>query len=336
MAAKRETSAPPPRPPDSPESLVKRAALASGFSLVGIAGASASPRSTDAFERWVAGGNHAEMKCLSGGAAKRRNPALLLEGAKSVVTVAVNYYSPEKERWNREAAREGRGETAIYAHGRDYHDGMGEMLTDLRRRLENLFPGIAARTMVDTEPISERDFAARSGIAWLGKNTCAISPEYGSWILLGELITDLALDPDQPLESLCGRCTRCVDSCPTGALSEFVLDANKCISYLTIEKRGDIPREFHRPIGRNLFGCDECQRVCPFNKAARESVVFPADERNGIVKMALEDLRVIPDEMFKELARGTAIARCKASGIRRNAAIVIENAGRGGADELAT
>jgi epoxyqueuosine reductase len=331
----RETSAPPPRPPDSPESLVKSAALAAGFSLVGIAGASASPRSTDAFERWVAGGNHAEMKYLSGGAAKRKNPALLLEGAKSVVSVAVNYYSRDKERWNREAARQGRGETAIYAHGRDYHDVMGEMLSDLRRRLEHLFPGIAARAAVDTEPISERDFAAQSGIAWLGKNTCAISPEYGSWVLLGELITDLPLVPDQPLESLCGRCTKCVDSCPTGALSEYVLDANKCISYLTIEKRGDIPEVFRRSIGRNLFGCDECQRVCPFNKTARESAVFPAGGRNGIVKMTLEELRVIPDGKFKELARGTAIARCKPGGIRRNAAIVIENAGRGGEDPAA-
>jgi epoxyqueuosine reductase len=328
----RETSAPPPRPPDSPESLVKRAALAAGFSLVGIAGASASPGSADVFERWVAGGNHAEMKYLAGGAAKRKNPALLLKGAKSVVSVAVDYYSREKEQWNRGAAREGRGETAIYAHGRDYHDVMGEMLSDFRGRLEILFPGIAARAAVDTEPISERDFAAQSGIAWLGKNTCAISSEYGSWILLGELITDLALNPDKPLASLCGRCTRCVDSCPTGALSEGVLDANKCISYLTVEKRGDIPGEFHRPIGRNLFGCDECQRVCPFNKAARESAVFSAGVRNGIVKMTLEDIRVIPDEKFKELARGTAIARCKSSGIRRNAAIVIENIGRGEKD----
>lgn len=332
MAAKRETNGPPLRPPDSPESLVKRAALAAGFSLAGISGASASSRSAEVFERWIGGGKHAEMKYLSGGAPKRKNPALLLQGAKSVVSVAANYYSREKALWNREAAREGRGEAAMYAHGRDYHDVLGEMLSDLRRRLEALFPGIAARGVVDTEPISERDFAAQSGIAWLGKNTCAISPEYGSWILLGELITDLPLVPDTPLEGLCGRCTRCIDSCPTGALSEYVLDANKCISYLTVEKRGDIPAEFRRPIGRNLFGCDECQRVCPFNKVAGESVVLPAGERNGIVKMALEDLRIIPDEEFRELSRGTAIARCKSSGIRRNAGIVCENIGRGGED----
>jgi len=333
MAAKREIDGSPPGPPDSPESLVKSAALSAGFSLVGIASVSPSPRSAEAFDRWIAEGKHAEMKYLSGGADKRKNPALLLEGAKSVICVAVNYYSRAKEDWNRTAAGDGRGETAMYAHGRDYHEVMGGMLSDLRARLDELFPGIAARPVVDTEPISERDLAAQAGIAWLGKNTCAISPRYGSWILLGELITDLALAADEPLRSLCGRCTRCIDSCPTGALSEYVLDANRCISYLTIEHRGDIPAGFHRPIGRNLFGCDECQRVCPFNKVARESVVFAAGERNGIVKMTLEDLRVIPDGEFKELARGTAIARCKAPGIRRNAGIVIGNAGREGEGE---
>ena len=329
----KETSARSPRRADSSESLVKNAALETGFSLAGIAVAAASPRSTAVFERWIGEGKHAEMKYLSGGANKRKNPSLLLEGAKSVVCVAVNYYSQAKEGWNRSAAREGRGEVALYAHGRDYHEVMTEMLSDLGARLERLFPGVRTRAAVDTEPISERDFAIQSGVAWLGKNSCVISTRYGSWIFLGELVTDLVLQPDPPLESLCGRCTRCIDACPTGALSEFVLDANKCISYMTIEKRGDIPGEFHRAIGRNLFGCDECQRVCPFNEVARESAVFPAGERNRIVEAALEDLRIIPDERFGELARGTAITRCKPSGIRRNAGIILENIGRGAGEE---
>jgi epoxyqueuosine reductase len=325
----------PPRRPGSPESLVESAALAAGFSLAGISRAAAGPRSTEVFDRWIAGGKHADMKYLAGGADKRRNPALLLEGAKSVVSVAADYYSREKEMWNRAAAANGRGETAMYAHGRDYHLVVGEMLADFRSRLERLFPGVRARAVVDTEPVSERDFASQAGIAWIGKNTCAITPEYGSWIVLGELITDLDLVPGAPLESLCGRCTRCIDSCPTGALSERVLDANRCISYLTIEKRGEIPGEFRRAIGRNLFGCDECQRVCPFNGAPRESAVFPAGARNEIVKMSAEELRTIPDGKFGELSRSTAIARCKAAGIRRNAGIVIENESRGGAGDAA-
>jgi len=313
------------RPPDSPESLVKSAALETGFSLAGIATTAASARSTAVFERWIGEGRHGEMRYLSGGADKRKDPSLLLEGAKSVVCVGVNYYSRAKERWNRDAASEGRAEVATYAHGRDYHEVMTGMLARLGLRLERIFPGVRTRPVVDTEPISERDFAIRAGIAWLGKNTCVISPEYGSWILLGELFTDLSLRADSPLESRCGRCARCIDSCPTGALSEFVLDATKCISYLTIEKRGEIPGEFHRPIGRNLFGCDECQRVCPFNRAARESVVFPAGERNALTGMKVEDLRVISDDEFKERARNTAIGRCKPEGIRRNAEIVSRN-----------
>jgi len=320
------------RPPDSPESLVKNAALDTGFSLAGIATAAASPRSTAVFERWIGEGKHGEMRYLSGGAGKRKDPSLLLEGAKSVVCVGVNYYSREKEQWNRGALREGRAEVALYAHGRDYHEVMGELLGELRRRLETLFPGIRTRPVVDTEPLSERDFAIQSGIAWLGKNTCVISAEYGSWIFLGELITDLVLQADSPLESLCGRCARCVDACPTGALAEYVLDATKCISYLTIEKRGEIPGEFHRSIGRNLFGCDECQRVCPLNRAARESVVFPAGERNELAGMKLEDLRVISDDEFKERARHTAIERCKPGGMRRNAEIVSRNGRTQGGD----
>jgi epoxyqueuosine reductase len=321
----RKTNESPAGPGGSRESLVKQTALAAGFSLVGIAGAAATASSTEVFERWIAQRKHAGMKYLSGGAPKRRDPSVLLPGARSVICVAVDYHSRVKEEWNRSARREGRGEVAMYAHGRDYHEVVREMLEDLGRRLETIFPGAATRAVVDTEPISERDFALQAGVAWLGKNTCVISPGYGSWILLGELFTDLDLVPDAPLESLCGRCARCIDACPTGALAEYVLDANRCISYLTIENRGEIAEEFHRAIGTNLFGCDECQRVCPYNRAPRESSVFPALERNALVTIRLEALRVISDEEFKLRARGTAIERCKPRGMRRNAGIVLRN-----------
>lgn len=315
------------KPParSSPESLIENAALEVGFSLVGIANVSSSPRSCLVFERWVHEGKHGGMGFLSGGAGKRRNPGLLLEGAKSVVCVAVNYYSRAKEEWNRRAAADDRGRVAIYAHGRDYHDVLTEMLKELERRLETLFPGVKTRAVVDTEPISERDFALRAGIAWLGKNTCVISPAYGSWIFLGELFTNLALEPGAPLRSLCGTCTKCIGSCPTGALEEYLLDANKCIAYLTIEKRGEIPGEFHEAIGGNLFGCDECQRACPYNKAPHESLFFGGDDRNAITGMRIGDLLNISDDDFEKLARGTAMERCKPEGIRRNARIVAVN-----------
>jgi epoxyqueuosine reductase len=313
------------RPESSPEQLVKSAAYDAGFSLAGIAAASASPRSTVVYQKWIREGRHGEMRYLSGGANKRKDPALLLEGAKSVVCVGVNYYAKSKEDWNRRASEDGRGEVAIYAHGRDYHEVMSGMLGDLERRLRAMFPGMRARSVVDTEPISERDFAVQSGIAWLGKNTCVISPEYGSWIFLGELMTTLDLEPDAPLRSLCGTCTKCIDACPTGALDPYFMDANKCISYLTIEKRGEIAPEFHSAIGRNLFGCDECQRVCPFNEAARESVVFAGAEPGALTRMTLDELVRLGDAEFKEFSRHSAIGRCKAHGMRRNAAIVAGN-----------
>ncbi len=322
-----------PRRPDrsSPESPIERAAFDVGFSLVGIAAVSPSPISESAFERWIRAGMHGEMTYLSEGADKRRNPALLLDGAKSIVCVGVDYYSREKVEWNRGARLNDRGRVALYAHGRDYHDVMHRMLGDLEARLRPLFPGVRTRAVVDTEPISERDLAIRAGIGWLGKNTCVISPVYGSWMFLGELLTDLALEPSTPLETLCGDCTNCIDSCPTGALDGFALDARKCIAYLTIEKRGEIPLEFHRAIGDRLFGCDECQNACPFNARARESVVFNGDDRNALVRMRIDELAGIPDGRFLELARHSVIRRCKSEGIRRNAGIVAKNRAR--ADE---
>ena len=309
----------------SPESLIERTALEVGFSLVGIAELSPAPRSESVFERWIRDGMHGEMTYLAEGAEKRRNPVQLLEGAKSVVCVAADYHSCEKEEWNRRARPDGRARVAAYAHGRDYHDVMLGMLREFEERLRAVFPGMRARAVVDTEPVSERDFALRAGIGWLGKNTCVISSLHGSWIFLGELVTNLSLHPGAPLETLCGECTKCIDACPTGALEAFALDARKCIAYLTIEKRGEISAEFHAGIGDRLFGCDECQKACPFNERARESVVFNGADRNAIVRMRIDELVDISDERFQAIARGTAIIRCKGAGIRRNARIVAKN-----------
>lgn len=309
----------------SPESLVEKAAFDAGFSLAGVSGISPVPRAESAFERWITGGLHGEMRYLAHQAAKRNDPRLLLEGARSVVCVAVDYYSSEKEQRNRAARTEGRGEVALYAQGRDYHDVVREMLAGLEGRLRALFPGVRTRGFVDAGPVGERALALGAGIGWLGKNTCVISPRYGSWIFLGEIVTDLALEPGSPLETLCGDCRKCIDACPTGALDAFVLDARKCISYLTIEKRGEIPEVFHRAIGDRLFGCDECQRVCPFHALARESTVFGAAERNLLVDTKVDVLVDIADENFHALARGTAMRRCGPEGMRRNARIVAGN-----------
>ncbi|UCH85520.1 MAG: tRNA epoxyqueuosine(34) reductase QueG [Candidatus Latescibacterota bacterium] len=315
--------------PGDRETFVRESALDVGFSLVGIADLVPDPESGRAFDRWIKAGRHGDMRYLSGGADKRHDPRLLLEGARSAVCVAVNYYSKSKIDRNRSAPSEGKGEVAIYAQGQDYHTVVGDMLGELDRRLKGRFAGMESRIVVDTQPISERDLAIRAGIGWLGKNTCVISPGYGSWIFLGELIINVPLRSDKPLDTLCGSCTACIDACPTGAIVEpFVIDANKCISYLTIEKRGDIPEDYHRSIGSRLFGCDTCQLVCPFNIAATESVLFGARDVNPIIKRPLTELTVIGNEEFEKFTRDSAISRCKPAGMRRNAFITAGNIAR--------
>ncbi|MFQ5510901.1 MAG: tRNA epoxyqueuosine(34) reductase QueG [Candidatus Krumholzibacteriia bacterium] len=316
----------------SAETLIKGAAREAGFSDAGIADIKPSPESDRAYDRWIQQGKHGEMRYLSGGADKRHDPGLLLPGARSVVSVALNYYSEARAERNETQIEEGKGVFSLYAHGRDYHSVLTEMLTEFDGRLRRFFPGMESAICVDTQPISERDLAVRAGIAWLGKNTMAISPEFGSWVFLGELVTNLELRSDAPLRSLCGSCTRCMDACPTGALDEaYTLDATKCISYLTIEKRGDIPREFHRAISGNLFGCDDCQRACPFNDYPSDSNVFTGEPPNRLVGMSLRELSEVGDEDFRELTRDSAIGRCKAAGLRRNARIVARNLGDTGA-----
>ena len=310
----------------SAEALIKSAAYDIGFSEVGIAGVEPSQESNRTFDRWIDRGLHGDMRYLSGGRDKRHDPGLLLPGARSVICVAVNYYSQVADRRNQQRRDAGEGVFSLYAQERDYHLVLGEMLAELERRLKDFFTGMESAASVDTQPISERDLAVTAGIAWLGKNTMAISPEFGSWIFLGELITNLELAAGVPLRTLCGSCTRCMDACPTGALDEaYVLDATKCISYLTIEKRGEIPAEFHGSIADNLFGCDDCQSVCPFNNYARDSRVFTGRDTNPLLAMTLGTLADLPDEKFRELSHDSAIDRCKPQGMRRNARIVGRN-----------
>lgn len=251
---------------------IKRSALDAGFDLAGIAPISAWQDLEFAHD-WVEKGCGGEMAYLKN--PKRRDPRLILPSAQSVICAGLVYnaalpYSTEACSGSMDTTEPdggARGWISRYAWGRDYHEAMRERLERLRAAIERLAPEVETRVYVDTGPIVERAFARLSGIGWAGKNTCLINQEKGSWIFLGVIITSLALDPDMPAFDRCGSCTRCLNACPTGALTEaYVMDASRCIAYLNIELKGSIPERFRAAIGANVFGCDICQDVCPWNR----------------------------------------------------------------------
>lgn len=248
----------------------------------------------------------------------RVNPSVYVPLARTAVVTAWPYGAPSAV---------SRPSVAAYSVGPDYHDVLREKLNDLLafvRRISS--PGVQGWACVDTSPVLERDLAMRAGIGWIGKNTCLITPGVGSWFLLGELFLDLELEPDAPFPEPghCGTCTRCLDACPTRAFSaRYVLDARKCISYLTIENKGEIPEELRPAVGQNVFGCDICQQVCPYNSKMIDRI----DNSND----PLELLELDEDE-FRERFRGTPFFRTKRRGMVRNACVVLGN--RGNSDAI--
>lgn len=306
-----------------PESLVKAHAYALGFDLVGIARL-AQAETAQAFDEWLDRGYAGEMDYMPRTAAKRRDARLPFPGARSAIVVAMDY-----------GGREPAGPVARYARGDDYHDVLLDRLNALRRRVEETVGRpIAGKAYVDTGPILERDLARRAGLGWFGKNTMLINPGRGSFFFLGELLLDLELEPDAPFATEhCGTCRRCIDACPTGAIvDEHVLDSTRCISYLTIELKGDIPSEWHAAIGESIYGCDICQDVCPWNeKFARpvrdagfrpRSAVAGKDART----LAGELLEMSQDD-FAAAYKGSPMKRAKLRGLKRNAALALRNVG---------
>jgi epoxyqueuosine reductase len=306
------------------EDLVKAQAYGLGFDLVGIT--SLGPVETaPAFDAWVENGYAGEMDYLPRGAAKRHDSRLPFSGATSAIVVALDY-----------GGREPGGPVARYARGDDYHEVMTERLNELHRWLQLEVGGaVAGKPYVDTGPILERDLARRAGLGWFGKNTNLINPRLGSFFFIGSLLVDLELVPDAPFETdRCGSCTRCLDACPTQAFVEpRVLDATRCISYLTIELKGEIPEQFHDAIGSNVYGCDICQDVCPYNvKFARDlrEPVFAARDviRDRDAGTLARDLVTMGDEEFRSAFRRSPMKRAKLRGLARNAAVVLKNMAR--------
>jgi epoxyqueuosine reductase len=322
---------------------VKRAAEDAGFELCGIAPASHAPE-LDYFPAWIAAGHAGEMKYMEArddrGDLKRASLARVAPWARSVVVCAINYNTaqPYSTELNDGLSNASRGWISRYAWGHeDYHESVLRRLRQvedaLRQAAEAQSPTgsageLVARSYVDTGPIVERVFAKYAGVGWIGKNTCIINQKKGSWLFLGVILTSLELEPDLPAPDRCGTCTRCIDACPTDALiAPYQLDSNLCISYLTIEKRGEIPEEMRAGMGRHVFGCDICQDVCPWNRKAPATSAPEFAPRPELVNPALDWLAEISEEEFRSAFRGSPVRRAKRSGLRRNAVIAAGNSG---------
>ena len=300
---------------------VKARALALGFDRIAI-GPAEPPEHGAALEAWLDAGYAGTMSYLERGRSDRLDPARLLPGCRSVVAVALSYNpasaSGQDDDW--------RG-VSRYARGRDYHDVIRPRLVELGEFIRAAAgASVTSRAAVDSSAVLERDLAARAGLGWIGKNTNLLTPSLGSYFFIGILLTTAELDFDQRQTDHCGTCTACLDACPTDAfVGPYVLDARRCISYLTIEHRGDIPGDLAERLGGWLFGCDVCQEVCPWNRKA-EPAREPALEPSGSLG-SLETLLALDRDAFRTRFRGTALWRTKRAGLLRNAAIVLANRG---------
>ena len=320
---------------------IKRRARELGFDLVGITTADPPPHAAQ-FQQWLANGSHGEMGYMARTASKRIAPMEVLTDARSVVVVGLNYFTGsaphpiplpatrgEGVRLVRHSipsggGRTGEGKVARYAWGeRDYHDVLGDKLQQLAAFIVEL--GGQGKWYMDTGPIFERDLAQRAGIGFIGKHTNLISRKLGNWIFLGEVLTNLELPPDKSEREYCGKCHRCIDACPTGALiSPYRLDARRCISYLTIELKGSIPVELRSVIGDRVFGCDDCLEVCPWNRFARQS---PIREFRRRELPPLTEFLSWDEQKFRDFFRGTPIFRIKRRGFLRNVCVALGNTG---------
>ena len=281
------------------------------------------PAAAKEFRRWIAEKKYGEMAWIEKNADKRADPQKVLQQARSAICLAASYHL--------ETGKSGAkaGIVARYARFEDYHNILGERLKLLTQFIgETSSPDTRSLWYVDTGPILERDFAQRAGIGFIGKHTNLISRKFGNWIFLAEILTTAELEPDAPETNHCGKCLRCIDACPTAAITApFQLDARRCISYLTIELKGPIPEEFRRAIGNRIYGCDDCLAVCPWNKFAREGHLMKSHERKNLAQPDLIELLSLNEQGFKARFAGSPILRTKRRGLLRNVCVALGNVG---------
>ncbi|MFI5453215.1 tRNA epoxyqueuosine(34) reductase QueG [Pedobacter sp. UC225_61] len=294
--------------------MIKAEALRLGFMACGIAKAEFLEEEAPRLETWLRNNYHGEMAYMENHFDKRLNPTLLVDDAKSVVSLTLNYFTEDKQ------LDSSAPKISKYAYGTDYHLVIKEKLKELLAFINDNIGEVSGRCFVDSAPVMDKTWAQKSGLGWRGKNSNLISKEAGSFFFLAELIIDLELEYDTPFAAdHCGSCTRCIDACPTDAImAPYVVDGSKCISYLTIELKNEIPNEFRGKMENWAFGCDICQDVCPWNRFAtphQEPAFKPALE---LLKLNKTDLIEMTDEVFKQVFKGSAVKRTKFNGLKRN------------------
>jgi len=293
---------------------IKDKAVELGFAGIGISKAERLDLAADRLQNWLDKGFHGEMSYMANHFEKRVDPTLLVDGAKSVISLMYNYHTPD-EQIDKSAPK-----ISKYARGKDYHFILKDKLKTLFNFINEEITPITGRVFTDSAPVMERDWAIRSGLGWRGKHTLMVNPKKGSYFFLAELIIDLDLEYDTAMKDYCGTCTRCIDVCPTDAIDPngYEMDGSKCISYLTIELKGDIPSEFAGKMDNWMFGCDACQDVCPWNRFStshQEPEFLPHPD---LLHLTKDDWKNLTQERFSELFRKSPVKRTKYSGLKRN------------------
>ena len=296
-----------------PTTFIKSKAKSLGFLSCGISQATFLEEEASNLEKWLNDGKHGKMKYMENHFDKRLDPRKLVPGAKSIISLTYNYFNDNFQK-DKNAPK-----ISKYAYGSDYHLIIKKKLKILFKELKKNFGDINGRVFVDSAPIMEKPWAAKSGLGWIGKNTNLISQKIGSYYFLAEIIVDLEFEYDTPVTDHCGSCRACIDSCPTGALDiPYQIDASKCISYLTIELRDEIPSEFKGKMDNWAFGCDVCQDVCPWNRFSQkhnEPLFNPNEE---LIKMETKDWEELTEETFEVIFKNSAVKRTKFKGLKRN------------------
>lgn len=292
--------------------LIKQKSKDLGFDFCGISKAQKLREEEERLEIWLSRGFHGKMKYMEYHFDKRLDPVKLVPGAKSVVSLLYNYF-PDEDQKNSDY------KISRYAYGRDYHVVIKKKLVDLLNHITEEVGTIQGRIFVDSAPVMERQWAAKSGLGWLGKNTLLINKKQGSYFFIAEMILDLELNYDGPIKDFCGTCTRCLDACPTDAIIDpYILDASKCISYVTIELKDSIPEEFIGKYEKWIFGCDICQEVCPWNRFSKPHKESDFKKSQGVGKIVDEGWVEFTEEVFNQIFKDSPIKRTKFKGLRRN------------------